>query len=177
VAVADDDAPAASAAAAELAAVPAQGQRQRAQRAAAGCWAQVCAGQVDSDQVAAATGLLADAELPWEASRLAGQAAIRTTDPKLARRLLERARDLGGAEPPGPDGRAEGQLGGLSEREVEVARLVLAGATYREIGARLFISAKTVEHHVARVRTKLGATTRAEMVAALREVLDDGEAR
>jgi DNA-binding CsgD family transcriptional regulator len=49
--------------------------------------------------------------------------------------------------------------------------MVLAGGTYREIGARLFISPKTVEHHVARIRTKVGATTRAEFVAALRTVL------
>jgi len=48
---------------------------------------------------------------------------------------------------------------------------VLAGGTHREIGARLFLSPKTVEHHVARIRTKLGATNRAEFVAALRTVL------
>jgi DNA-binding CsgD family transcriptional regulator len=64
-------------------------------------------------------------------------------------------------------------LGGLSERELEVARLVLAGRTYREIGAQLYISPKTVEHHVARIRTKLGATTRAEFVAALRDLLGE----
>ncbi len=49
--------------------------------------------------------------------------------------------------------------------------MVLAGGTYREIGGRLFISPKTVEHHVARIRTKLGATTRAEFIAALKDVL------
>jgi DNA-binding CsgD family transcriptional regulator len=49
--------------------------------------------------------------------------------------------------------------------------MVLAGGTHREIGARLFLSPKTVEHHVARIRTKLGATNRAEFVAALRTVL------
>ncbi|MBO0847759.1 MAG: helix-turn-helix transcriptional regulator, partial [Nocardioides sp.] len=111
------------------------------------------------------------AELPWEASRLAGQAAIRTADAPLARRLLELARDLSSAEVATPDATADGKPAGLSEREVEVARLVLAGATYREIGARLFISPKTVEHHIARIRTKVGATTRAEFVAALRELL------
>jgi DNA-binding CsgD family transcriptional regulator len=49
---------------------------------------------------------------------------------------------------------------------------VLEGRTHREIGAQLYISAKTVEHHVARVRQKLGATTRAELLAAIREELD-----
>ena len=58
-----------------------------------------------------------------------------------------------------------------SEREREVARAVLDGRTHREIGAQLFISAKTVEHHVARIRQKLGAGSRAELLAAIREQL------
>ena len=36
----------------------------------------------------------------------------------------------------------------LSEREREVAELISTGLTYRQIGQRLFISAKIVEHHV-----------------------------
>jgi DNA-binding CsgD family transcriptional regulator len=56
---------------------------------------------------------------------------------------------------------------------VAVARLVLAGGTHREIGAQLFIAPKTVEHHVARIRGKLGATSRADFVAALRRALDE----
>jgi DNA-binding CsgD family transcriptional regulator len=56
---------------------------------------------------------------------------------------------------------------------------VLTGRTHREIGAQLYIAPKTVEHHVARIRAKLGATTRAEFIAALRHVLaepEDGDA-
>jgi DNA-binding CsgD family transcriptional regulator len=56
----------------------------------------------------------------------------------------------------------------LSDRELEVARLVLEGLTYREIGDRLFIAAKTVEHHMARMRQRLGCATRAELLANLR---------
>jgi DNA-binding CsgD family transcriptional regulator len=56
---------------------------------------------------------------------------------------------------------------------VTVARLVLAGSTHREIGAQLYIAPKTVEHHVARIRGKLGANTRAELLAMLREMLGD----
>lgn len=56
----------------------------------------------------------------------------------------------------------------LSEREREVAELILLGHTYREVGARLFISAKTVEHHVARIRRRLGADSRFELPAMLR---------
>jgi DNA-binding CsgD family transcriptional regulator len=58
--------------------------------------------------------------------------------------------------------------GVLSEREREVAKLVVSGQTYREIGGRLFISAKTVEHHVSRMRQRLGASNRSELLARLR---------
>lgn len=46
--------------------------------------------------------------------------------------------------------------------------MVIDGLTYKEIGERLFISPKTVEHHVARIRQRLGADTRQEMLALLR---------
>jgi DNA-binding CsgD family transcriptional regulator len=168
VAVAGEDAGAAAAAAGALARTPDLPPRQAAQAAAAGHWARSLAGEVDPDAVVVAADALADAQLPWEASRLAGHAAIRTPDGTAARRLLERAREHTEAQPAGGP-----SYSGLSERELEVARLVLDGRTYREIGAQLYLSPKTVEHHVARIRTKLGATSRAELVAALRRVLDD----
>lgn len=62
---------------------------------------------------------------------------------------------------------------GLSDREYEVAELVLAGLTYREIGDRLFISAKTVEHHVARMRNRLNCANRTELLALLRTLVAD----
>ncbi|MGB7505328.1 MAG: LuxR C-terminal-related transcriptional regulator, partial [Mycobacterium sp.] len=59
----------------------------------------------------------------------------------------------------------------LSDREREVAELLLNGMPYRDIGAQLFISAKTVEHHVARIRRRLGAESRSEMLSMLRAML------
>ena len=56
----------------------------------------------------------------------------------------------------------------LSEREREVAELLLLGMPYRDIGSQLFISAKTVEHHVARIRRRLGAESRPAMLSMLR---------
>jgi DNA-binding NarL/FixJ family response regulator len=172
LAIAAEDAKAATAIATSLPDTTAP--RQQAQQTAAARWAEVLAGDVDPDAVLAAADTLATHDLPWEASRLSGQAAIRTTDPAAARRLLEHARELSqpeAASTPATPAAAERPTG-LSEREAEVARLVLAGRTHRDIGAQLYISPKTVEHHVARIRTKLGATTRAEFVAALREVLN-----
>ena len=70
--------------------------------------------------------------------------------------------------------RAVGQRGAahLSDREREVAELLLQGMPYREIGSQLFISAKTVEHHVARIRRRLGAESRSEMLSMLRAQLE-----
>jgi DNA-binding CsgD family transcriptional regulator len=61
--------------------------------------------------------------------------------------------------------------GALSDREREVAELVLSGLTYKQIGERLFISAKTVEHHVARMRQRLGSSSRGELIAHLRMIV------
>jgi DNA-binding CsgD family transcriptional regulator len=60
----------------------------------------------------------------------------------------------------------------LSAREQEIARRVLTGLTYKEIGAQLFISAKTVEHHMARIRRRLGATSRRELFGQLQVMLN-----
>ncbi|WP_240340429.1 response regulator transcription factor [Nocardioides sp. SYSU D00038] len=67
-------------------------------------------------------------------------------------------------EPPDPPEPPVG-LGVLSHRELEVLRLVAAGHTNAQIGAELFISRKTAEHHVSSILTKLGATNRAEAAA------------
>jgi HD-GYP domain-containing protein (c-di-GMP phosphodiesterase class II) len=51
--------------------------------------------------------------------------------------------------------------GGLSEREVEVARLVAAGCSNPEIADRLVISRRTAEHHVQHIYAKVGVSSRA----------------
>ncbi len=61
-----------------------------------------------------------------------------------------------------PDERADRD--GLTEREVEVLRLIALGHTNSEIAAQLFLSVRTVESHRAHIQQKLGLTTRAELV-------------
>jgi DNA-binding NarL/FixJ family response regulator len=51
--------------------------------------------------------------------------------------------------------------GGLSERQIEVARLVAAGFSNPEIASRLVISRRTAEHHVQHIYAKIGASSRA----------------
>lgn len=52
------------------------------------------------------------------------------------------------------------QRAGLSHREIEVLRLVAAGCSNPEIADRLYISRRTAEHHVQRIYTKIGVSTR-----------------
>ena len=64
------------------------------------------------------------------------------------------------AAPEGPTG----PLAELSEREVDVLRLIALGHTNNEIAEQLFLSVRTVETHRARIQQKLGSSTRAELV-------------
>jgi two-component system, NarL family, response regulator NreC len=52
----------------------------------------------------------------------------------------------------------------LTEREVEVLRLIALGHTNNEIGAQLYLSTRTVETHRAHIQHKLRRTTRADLV-------------
>jgi DNA-binding CsgD family transcriptional regulator len=138
---------------------------------AARTWVAILTGNADPDCVASAAKGLTGLGLAWEASRLTGQAAIRSSDPSVTRALLEQARDLKAALPASEPGEAATAASLLSEREQMVAQYIVDGLTHKEIGAQLYISPKTVEHHVAKIRQKLGASTRAEMLAALRSHL------
>jgi DNA-binding CsgD family transcriptional regulator len=58
-----------------------------------------------------------------------------------------------------------GNAGVLGHREADVARLVTDGLSNKEIGARLFISERTVESHVRNILNKLGFNSRAQIAA------------
>lgn len=60
---------------------------------------------------------------------------------------------------PGPDLLAE-----LTPQELQVVRLAAAGLSNRDIGARLFLSPRTVGYHLYKAFPKLGVTSRAQLV-------------
>jgi DNA-binding NarL/FixJ family response regulator len=65
------------------------------------------------------------------------------------------------SRPPAPND----ELSGLSNRELQIYRLVGQGVTTKEIARRLFLSVKTVESHRANIKQKLRVGTAAALVA------------
>ena len=101
----------------------------------------------------------ADAELVEAVIRAAaGEAYL---NPRLGARVA--------AEPPGPPD-------DLSERELDVLRLIAFGHTNVEIGEQLYLSVRTVETHRAHIQQKLLLNSRSELVryALARGLIDAG---
>lgn len=156
--------------------------------AAGRCWVRVRAGEVEAAAVEQMARDLADSGWAWEAARLLGHGAAASTDRRDSARLLEVAREVlprpgtpaPRAAPVKSQHLAEQPVrpGGLrlSERERQVAELVVAGRTYKEVAEVLYLSPKTVEHHVARLRRRSGAGSRSELLRLLQsEVAPRGD--
>ena len=99
-----------------------------------------------------------------EARRLADEARAIAT-PIGQNRIIDLLDSLLTVDPQGPDG--------LTEREVEVLRLLAEGLSNRAIGERLYISTNTAANHVRSILIKTGAAnrTQAAMYAADHELL------
>jgi two-component system, NarL family, response regulator NreC len=65
--------------------------------------------------------------------------------------------------------RLHGDSDALSERELQILRLIALGHTNAEIAGELFLSVRTIESHRARIHEKLGVTGRAELTRYARE--------
>ena len=88
-----------------------------------------------------------------------------------ARFVRNRWRDLGnGTVPRGPTHATRANPAHLTPRQLEVLELLAQGLSNAAIGERLFVSKKTVEHHVSAVFTKLGVESRAAAIVAARRL-------
>ncbi|WP_158564112.1 ATP-binding protein [Jiangella anatolica] len=109
-------------------------------------------------------------------------AALRTLDElsavpaaRLARRRL---RTLGVSRVPrGVQTRTRRNPAGLTDRQLDVLRLLIDGLTNAEIAEKLVVSVRTVDHHVSAILTRLGVRTRREAATTARtlNLVRDGQ--
>jgi len=120
---------------------------------------------------------LADADDDELLQRALGELQLLGAQPAAAlvgRRLRERG--VRGV-PRGPRASTRQNPAGLTAREVEVLELVAEGLRNADVAERLFLSEKTVGHHVSAVLRKLGVRTRGEATAEARRLGIAGEER
>ena len=117
----------------------------------------------------------------WEALALARSAELSDTRKALtildqlgavatARAVIRDLRLRGLPVPRGPRSATRENPAGLTERELEVLQLLIAGLSNFEVAQRLTLSEKTVGHHVSAVLRKLGARSRSRAVAMAAEM-------
>ncbi len=94
--------------------------------------------------------------------QLGAQVLVERTDAKL--------RSIGAKVPRGARASTKANVGGLTDREAEVLTLLDEGLRNSEIAERLYLSEKTVGHHVSSILSKLGASSRLEAVRRARDL-------
>ena len=87
----------------------------------------------------------------------------------LAARLRKSLRDAGVVLPRGKGRTTRTHAAGLTQRQIEVLQLLDEDLTNTEIADRLFVSPRTIEHHVSAILSKLDAPTRQEAVSRARD--------
>ncbi|MER6123475.1 AAA family ATPase [Streptomyces sp. NPDC001795] len=100
-------------------------------------------------------------------ARIQLRAAMETFDRIGARAMVQRARNELRATGVAAATRSDPAAPELTAQERQIAELAATGLTNKEIGARLFLSHRTVGSHLHRIFPKLGITTRAALRAAL----------
>jgi DNA-binding CsgD family transcriptional regulator len=162
-------------------------QRVEAHRVFAEARVALAEGAAAEEGLERAMRLFSNCKLPYETARvrlvlakaLSGSPEIAVSEAQGAFSTFERLgavadadeaarliRSLGGAARTGPK-----DAGVLTKREQEVLRLLGAGLSNPEIAERLFLSRKTVSHHVSNVLGKLGLRNRSEAALQAERIL------
>jgi DNA-binding NarL/FixJ family response regulator len=139
------------------------------------------AGRMGARRDELAARLLAGRALATAGDRTEAVAVLRAVSVDAARGGALRWRDAAarelrrlGSRVSVENRRAVGTQGprSLTSRELDVARLVAEGRPNKQVAGALFLSEKTVEHHLSRVYAKFGVRSRAELTAVFaREAL------
>lgn len=91
--------------------------------------------------------------------------------PGLAAKLLEEFKRFNNSKEPvsskGPEKKTEAALSvsKLNARQIEVLSLVADGLSYKEVGARLFLSERTIKYHMAEIMNRLHLENRTQVLA------------
>jgi DNA-binding CsgD family transcriptional regulator len=110
---------------------------------------------------------LAKAESGDEEAMQEGLATLRALGARVAARRVARGlRELGVRDvPQGPREATRQNPAGLTAREIEVLELLAQGSRNADIASRLFLSERTVHHHVSSILKKLSVSSRGQAVA------------
>ena len=122
-------------------------------------WAPVHLARAEVLERMGGAGAIGAAEQAIELARHSGDVVTM----REARAVLERASTRRPTRPPG-----SGLVEPLTERELEVLRLVAAGRSNRQIAAELYLALGTVKTHVHTIAGKLGAANRVEAIVRAR---------
>lgn len=87
---------------------------------------------------------------------------------KMAGRILEELAGSGRAKP--PDGQMMPDAPFLTPRQIEVLTLAAQGLTYKEVGAKLFLSERTIKYHMGEIIRKLHLKNRKQAIAYARQM-------
>lgn len=132
-------------------------------------WVRILAGDHDPGEIGQTARRLRSIGLGWDGAHLAARAALRCADSCVAAELLQIARTVWQPVATGETvaGSTPEDVRVLSDRQREVAALLVEGLTYKGVGARLFISPKTVEYHVAEIKRRIGTESRSDLISRL----------
>jgi two-component system NarL family response regulator len=86
--------------------------------------------------------------------------------PGLAAKLLEEFARISGPRKQSPaETVEEAPRGELKPRQIEILRLLAEGLSYKEVGARLFLSPRTIKYHMVEIMNRLHLENRAQVLA------------